>query len=190
MQPYKIRQLRADSTVAYVYNSGALMFLYDDASGEAIREASPSLTQGYYGDPDKDVDAALVALGEQGHLVVFEIYQDDEFVGEVSVGPPIGAGEAGGLPFSEPVRALLSLPSGALAIESFDSLRVGGEEPTDPGAIVTVPPGTYVVSLQCLSPEYEQDRDDLVAEYVITLEPLGAGDAAPANRPLLAYPWR
>lgn len=187
---YKIRPLRDNSTLVWVYNSGPTMFLYDDASQDAIRDASPSLLHGYYGDPAKDVDGPLLALGEQGHLVVFELYQDDEFVGELSVGQPLSQDETDGLPWSEPAWAYLNLPSGRLCVESLDSLRVGDDDPTDPGAMVSVPPGAYAVSLQCLSHDYKQDDNNLIAEYFIALERLDADGTPPAKQPFLAYPWR
>jgi len=121
-------------------------------------------------------------------LIVFELYQDDELQAEVSLGPPLGEAEAEGIPWSEPKKTLLSLPSGALCIESMDSLRIGADEPTDQGAQLTLPPGDYELSLQCLSREYEQDPDALVPEYYISLVPLYDPKNRPSNQPFLTYP--
>jgi hypothetical protein len=162
--------------------------LYDDANGQAIKAAGPSLLNGYYGNPAKDVDDALLALGKKGLLIVFELYQDDELQAEVSLGPPLSEQEVHGIPWSQPKKALLSLPSGDLCIESMDCLRIGGEQPTDEGARLALPPGDYVVSLQCLSHEYEQDPNALVPEYYISLVPLAVHETRPLNQPLLMYP--
>jgi hypothetical protein len=64
----------------------------------------------------------------------------------------------------------LSLPSGKLCIESFDSLRLGGEAPAREGARVTLRPGDYTLTLQRV------DVERLEAAYhgprqVITLTP-------------------
>ncbi len=189
MADYKVRRLRPDAHQVGIYNSAATVYLYDETHGAAITRASPSLLQGFHGDAAHDVDAALIALGEQGMLVVFELYQDDELQAEVSLGPPLAGGEAGGsgIPWSEAQSTFLSLPSGALCIESMDCLRLGPEAPTDQGARLSLPPGDYVVSIQCLGREYEQDADDLVPEYFISLVPAQKGARLP-NRPFLAHP--
>jgi len=190
MQSYNVRRLRDGSYPVYVYNSGPTMFLYDDANSETIRRAAPSLASGFYCDPEKDIDAPLRALGENRLLVVFELYQDDEFVGEVSLGPPLTRQERGGVDWSEPARSILSLPSGALCIESLDCLRIGDETPDEAGGRLNIAPGDYVVSLQCLAKDYEQDTSDLIPEYFISLEPFDATRGDFGNRPFLPYPRR
>ena len=132
------------------------------------------------------MEKPLLALGEKGLLVVFELYQDDELQAEVSLGPPVDQSE--GFPWSKPGEAFLSLPSGTLCIESMDCLRIGTEEPTDEGARLALLPGDYVVSLQCLFPDYEQDPDGLVPEYYLSLVPLLDREKRPPNQPFLAYP--
>jgi hypothetical protein len=152
------------------------------------KEVNPSLLMGYHGIAAQDVDAALLALGARGLLIVFELYQDDELQAEVSLGPPLSEGEVEGTAWSAPTQALLSLPSGTLCIESMDSLRLGPEEPTDEGVCLMLPPGDYVVSLQCLSRDYEQTPDALVPEYYLSLVPLSDRQSRPPNQPFLAYP--
>ena len=167
MAAYQVRRLCHDAYQVWLYNSGPTIFLYDDAYGEAIKEANPSLLMGYHGIPAQDVDAALLALGARGLLIVFALYQDDELQAAVSLGPPLSEAEAEGIPWSAPAQALLSLPSGTFCIESLDSLRLGPEEPTDTGTHLTLPPGDYVVALQCLSCDYAQTPGALVPEYYL-----------------------
>jgi hypothetical protein len=186
MSEYKVRRIRKDAHQVSIYNSGGTIFLYDDANSQVIKEANPSLLMGYYGIPEKDVDTPLLALGEKGLLVVFELRQDDELQAEVSLGPPVD--QEKGIPWSKPREAFLSLPSGTLCIESMDCLRIGTEEPTDEGARLALPPGDYVVSLQGLSPDYEQDPDALAPEYYLSLVPLLDRENRPPNQPFLAYP--
>jgi hypothetical protein len=191
MSAPEARKLRVDNWTVAVYNSGPTVFLYDDAHADEIRSAAPSLLTGYYAAPEKDLDKPLLSLGEKGVLVVFELYQDDPLLAEVSIGPPLGTEEMQGLPWSRPQGAYLALPSGQLCIESMDSLRVGPIPPSDPGGRLSVPAGDYLVSLQCLSHSYEQTEETLWPEYFLSLQAMGAGPR-PENRPFFTYPhdWR
>ena len=71
---------------------------------------------------------------------------------------------------------------------TMDSLRIGPEEPTDEGVFLKLPPGDYVVSLQCLSHDYAQTPGALVPEYYLSLVSLADQQSRPPNQPFLAYP--
>ncbi|HMK34815.1 MAG TPA: hypothetical protein VK463_07105 [Desulfomonilaceae bacterium] len=190
MSDYKVRLLRNGAQQIYVYNDGPTVFFYDQGNGDIIKEAHPSLLGGFYGDPAHDIDARLLELGETGKLVVLELFQDDEFQAELSFGPPLKAEEWGNTSWSQPKEAFLSLPSGRLRVESMNSLPIGDDEPTDEGACVSVRPGEYLLSIQALSPEYDQNEDDLVPEYYLSLTPLSERGKRPDNHPFVSYPYR
>jgi hypothetical protein len=184
-----MRQLRGNAHSIHIFNSGPVIFVYDEANGPAIGDANPSLLTGYHADEATDLDAPLLRLGESGKLVVFELYQDDELGAELSLGPPFADGEVDELAYSEPRKARLSLPSGALRIESYDSLTLGGAEPGDEGAQVMLPPGEYVLSVQHLATEFEQDPDEPLPQYYLTLQPAAPAAGEPqAGPPFLRYP--
>lgn len=187
MTLYNVRRIRQNSEQIYVYNSAGTIYLYDEANRTAIVEANPSILHSYYGLPEKDVDTPLLALGEKGMLVVFELYQDDELQAELCLGSPLSKSEMGKIPWSNPQTAFLSLPSGILWVESMDSLSLGTEETDEVGYQVTVSPGEYCLSLQCLSPQYDQDPAALLPEYFIALQPISSSDR-PVNQPFLSYP--
>ena len=170
--------LRPGAFAIDVYNSGPVVFVYDQAHAGAITEAEPSLLQGFHGDPAQDVDDALRALGDRGMLAVFALYQDDELCAELSLGPPIDDERYGA-----PQRTYLAVPSGALCIDSYDSLPMA--DGADEGARITVAPGDYVLAVQSLADDYEQDEDALVPQYYLSLAP--AGSDRP-QRPFMPYP--
>lgn len=69
----------------------------------------------------------------------------------------------------------------------MDASRLSGEEPTDEGAIVEVPPGDYVLSIQMLDDAFEQKEDDLVPEYYLSVAPRLGDIETP---PLIPCPGR
>lgn len=189
MEDYKVRLLRKEAKQVYVYNSGPTIYFFDSQYTQAIREANPSLLTGFHDDPGVDVDAPLLELGNKGMLVVFELFQDDEFQAELSIGAPMSAGEHGGIPWSEQREAFLSLPGGTLCLESIDAMSIF-EEPADEPARVSVPQGDYVLGIQALGEEYEQSSAELVPEYYITLRSLAKWEKRHENNPFIRYPGR
>ena len=153
-----MRTLRADSTPVEFYNEGLVVFLYDEESADAIREASPTLLEGF-GEADAR-DPALARVARDGLLVAFELEQDDEVAIELAIGSPLTEDEAGDawLPAG---RAFLALPSGSLRVEGYNNLRLSPDyDPEEPGRAVDVPPGRYAVSLYRLPPERDDQFDE------------------------------
>lgn len=181
-----VRRLRSDGIKVRVCSPGPTVFLYDRASAGRIRAARPSLLVGDQANHGRVVDVALRAFGRGGLLVVLEPH-DRELRAEVSLGPPLFDGETGNLPWSAPRSARLLLPSGTLCIESLVGLRGAPGEPSEMGCEIRVPPGDYLVSMQCLPPDYEQDPESLVPEYYLSLQPRVASATMPVNQPLLTH---
>ena len=125
--------LRPDGHRVHIFNSGLEVWLYDDGEREALRAAGG--IESY---------AKLITAGR---LVGYSLQQDDELDIELHVGKAFTPKELASGRWLEPQTALLKLPTGALAIESNDACRIGPEDPTDKGAILTVPPGDYRVTL-------------------------------------------
>ena len=123
------------------------MFLYDEANGKAIQKADPSLLEAF-GDEDA-ADPKLAELANKGLLVAYELEQDDELSIEISVGDPLSEEELKKGRWHTAQRAPIHLPSGKLRIEGYSNFRLSPDYDPDeePGAVVDVPPGDYVLSL-------------------------------------------
>jgi hypothetical protein len=98
-------------------------------------------------------------------LALYELQQDDELAVEVAFGAPLSADEiaASGWSFLPVLRARLSLPSGKLAIEGYNNLRLSDDFDPDeePGAVLDVPAGDYVLTLYQLDVlADENDNED------------------------------
>lgn len=184
-----LKTIRADSFPVEIYNSGLLVFLYDESHSETIRSAYPSVLD-YY-DEGSVYDDALIKLTQDGILVVYELAQDDELMVEVSLGPPLSAAEKGTLPWTRDQHARIGIPSGKLCIEGYDALRLGEEEPTDEGAVLKVPPAEYQLTLHRLDilsmPEETAEEWEGPFE-VIALSGLTDDSAAVDSPPILLYP--
>lgn len=156
MKPY-----RDGSALTESYNSGLVVFLYDESYMEAINEASPKILE-YFDDVSHE-DPALKKLAEEGVLAVYTLAQDDELAVEVSVGPPLTGEELKGFPSDlPPATTLIKLPTGRLCIEGYDSLRVGPEAEyiEEEGSVVEVPPGEYTLTVYREDPFYGDDDDE------------------------------
>src|SRR5262249_8691262 len=136
---------RPEGVPVEVYNDGLLVFLYDEVNGAAIRESGVDILTGFGDDTPRD--RRLKDLAAKGMLVAYELQQDDNVRAEVIVGRPLSREEMACCCWHLRQRTLLSLPSGRLCIESYNSLRIGPEEPGDEGAVVKVPPGDYLLTL-------------------------------------------
>ena len=180
--------IREDSTHVEAYNEGLVVFLYDDAQTDMIREASPSILEGF---GEQDVaDPTLARLAAEGALVVFELEQDDELSIELAVGEPLTADELAGGRWCRTQRARLNLPSGVLCIEGYNNLQFD-PDPMDeePGARITVPPGYYAMSLyrSDIFAYEESETDAPYAWQVITLTP-EQGPSVELEGPMLRFP--
>jgi hypothetical protein len=167
-----------------VYNEGLFIFLYDEARTEELKaaEAAEVVTGG---DNVEDGDRRRRALGKAGALVVYELYQDDPEVLEVAVGPPLSAAEMKKMPFVKPQQALLSLPSGRLRIESWDSLSISDDGGDEKGGRLQVPPGDYMLTLHRVDFWSEVEHP---ISGVITLTPVGSLAAAKKLSPIVPVP--
>jgi hypothetical protein len=167
--------IREGAQRADVYHSGLLVFVYDEFHRAAINEAAPSVLDGFNRDEVLN-DQALQKLARDGTLVVYELQQDDELDMEVVVGAALTEEELS-IGLWEPVQyARFNLPSGRLCIESYDSLQLGDEEPTDEGAVLDVPPGDYVMTLHRI--DWGALDDAEIEDYegtseVFVLSPMG-----------------
>jgi hypothetical protein len=156
--------MREDLNVVEIDNEGLLVFLYDEKSRGEIERQDPEIVHGVI-EPDSERLKALA-----GKLVVYELDQEDRIKLGVAVGDPLTTKEKRGLPWRKLQVTRLSLPSGKLCIESFDSLRLGGEAPACEGARLTVRPGDYTLTLQRVDVERLEGRYDGPRE-VIALTP-------------------
>lgn len=160
-----------------IENTGDLVFLYDEAHAEAIRATAIAWTRG--DEPFDPGAAPLQALAREGKLVAFEP-AGGPLRAEVRLGDaPAGPG------WMRPQAARLDLPSGRLAVETLDSLRLVAEPATDPGAVVEVPPGAYDLALHRFDRAAGGDAGH--PDEVLVLAPATAGAPATAE-PLLRYP--
>ncbi|MBD2099738.1 hypothetical protein [Leptolyngbya sp. FACHB-261] len=85
-------QIRDNAQQIEIYNSGLLVFLYDEANRELINRANPGLLAGFAGEEDLQ-DERLKEVAQQRLLVVYELQQDDSLGIDVSVGPSLSETE-------------------------------------------------------------------------------------------------
>jgi len=140
-----MKTIREESTAVEIYNEGLVVFLYDEANSTTIIETNPALLESFGGETDE----ALAELVKNGLLVAYELEQDDELAIEISIGPPLGPEELGQGRWHTPQRAPISIPSGKLCVEGYNNLRLSPDyDPSeDPGAVLDIPAGEYVLSL-------------------------------------------
>lgn len=139
------RRVRQGATRIEIENTGDVVFLYDAANADAIRAAAPGWAAA---DAPYDAEAEVFGrLAREGLLVAYEPAGGDAVEVEVAVGPDLTAAERAGGTWLRPQAARLALPSGRLRIETFDSLGLTAEPPTEPGGVVEVPPGEYTLAL-------------------------------------------
>jgi len=183
-----MKKIRENSTAVNVYNDGLVVFLYDEANGKTIQKANPTLLEGF---SDEDAaDPKLADLASKGLLIAYELEQDDELSIEVSVGGPLTDKELEKDRWHAVQRAPIHLPSGKLHLEGYGNFLLSPDYDPDeePGAVVDVPPGDYVLSLyRCNWEALEEDGlwdDEKEWEgpgQVITLTP--AADVEPVADP-------
>ena len=152
------------AVVAHIFNSGLEVWLYDEASRQAIVERGGIVTA--------LADGKLFA---DGILAAYSLYQDNEVRVAVMVGPPPALEELTGAAWLDPQVTFLRLPSGELCIESNDASRIGPDEPTHEGVRVAVPSGDYRVTLYRVDHEAlnRMERQWTGPQEVIVLTPGG-----------------
>ena len=143
-----MRTLRTDSQIVEVFNSGLVVFVFDEQHRPAIQEADPVVLRGLGTDGEESKDPILKQLAKDGMLLTYELCQDDQLCLELSVGDPLSAKERRGHQASwmRVQKAFLSVPSGKLRVESYDSLTLT-PDPNEEGATLEVPPGDYAVAM-------------------------------------------
>jgi hypothetical protein len=181
--------IRKGSRRVEVYNSALGVYLYDPANADSIRATGVALA-----DP-----MGIATLRGKRLLVCYGLMQDDELDVEVVVGPPLTAKELEKGRWMRTQRTRLQLPSGTLHVDSADSLRLGGEEPTDEGATLEVPKGEYVLTLyrifhDQLSAEgisrYRGPQEVVVLTPAAEAEPLASEEAyLPFESEVARLPW-
>jgi hypothetical protein len=190
-----VKPLRPDSTLADPYNDGLIIFLYDDANLDRLTSAGTDVFD--EGMPD-DPDDAFVDLVNEGAIVAFELEQDDDPAIEVSVGPPFTDEELALGRWWPAQSAPISLPSGTLMIESYNTLRASSyvDEDEEPGGRVDLAPGDYLLTLYRLDWQALEQAglgEDLESWggpwHIVTLTRLAAGAEIASTTPVLRMPF-
>ncbi len=156
--------IRQGATPVHIYNEGIVVFLYDEANGERIRDADPKIIWG--ADPAAFQEPATRELLAAGDLLFYGLQGDGGVDVEVVVGASLTKEELSTGKWFPPQTGYLSLPSGRLCIHSYNTLPMGDneEDPSDKGAVVEVPAGTYRVTL------YRKDWDAMEESGMMTLD--------------------
>lgn len=188
--------IRSDAQRVYVYNEGLCVYLHDAGHADRLRSM---LASGRYGaaNPDQDFYSNLsepafgAAVAADGLAAAYELQQDDEVVTEIAVGRPLTDAELAVARWWPPQRALLDLPTGRLRIDTPNTMPLDPDEQQNEGAIVTVPPGRYVLVL------YRIDEDAMRREAVkkykgpeefLLLVPADQAPPVEGESPILPYP--
>ncbi|MGH8767479.1 MAG: hypothetical protein ACREVT_04765 [Burkholderiales bacterium] len=182
------RRIASNAFLVEVFNSGLEVWLHDESHGDALR--ATGLFD--FEVDDKALDSGLKPLVERGLVMAYGLEEDNAVVTAISVRASFGKKELARARWLEPQNAFLSLPSGRLCVESNDALRLGSHKPTDPGVVVVVPAGDYLVML------YRNDGEAMEADgldeawaegpnEIIVLTPVPEAKPVPGQPPIL--PW-
>ena len=185
---------RKGAVAVDVYSEGRAVFLYDQAHATRIGESRALFTPLTV--ESAPANAALRGLARDGHLVVYEQPGDSGVSLEIVVGPPLSAKETSRLRWLRPQESRLSLPSGRLRVDTWDTLppvlhsAPPHEEPEEKGAVVEVLPGDYRMTLHRVDTDATSRKLNVDLDgpsEIVTLTPLRPEDARPETPPLLAY---
>jgi hypothetical protein len=155
--------IRPGAIPVHVYNEGFVVFLYDEANEERIRDADPEIVWGAGAEALEDpTTQGLLAAGE---LLIYGLYGDGGVDLEVVAGAPLAEKELSCGQWYPPETGYLSLPSGRLWVHSYNTLPMGDndDDPPDEGAVVEVPAGSYRVTL------YRKNWDEIENAGMVTL---------------------
>lgn len=188
----KVKTLRSNSQVVQAYNDGLGVFVYDEALVEEIRASGAVILTGFAG--PADLDKPLQALGKRGALFFYELAEDASLRVEIVVGSALKQTELGDLPWMEPARAFLHLPSGRLRVEGYGGLLEGPDLAGKTGATADVPSGHYAATLHRLDARYDAPGYQ-GPDQVIVLSPVKRKQARSDEQALLLVPqdadsWR
>lgn len=131
-----------------VYNEGLCVYLHDEGFADKLRmliKTKGEEENTFYDNLSLPDFAKKIVAG--GMAASYELHQDDEIWVEVIVGAPLTKKELYASRWFPPQRARLNFPSGRLRIDTPNTMPLDPEDHEDPGAIVEVPPGDYVMSL-------------------------------------------
>lgn len=185
-----MRCLRHTSTLIESYNEGLVVFLYDDANTTRIQQVNPTILEGF--GEDDATDPKLADLASAGVLVVFELQGDGDLSIELAVGDPLTAVERAEGGWLLPVqRARLSLPSGTLRIECYNTLQFDPyTEDGEVGEMIVIEPGDYAVSLyrRNLWDDYDDDDPDASFAWEMVVLTPHEGAHVEVVSPMLRFP--
>jgi hypothetical protein len=198
-QTIKSDVIRKGSTRVQLYNEGLLVYLYDEKNRQAlIEQKAHDLLHGSFGEQK---EKKLAPLSRSHMVVAYELYQDDPIEVDIVVGDPLAANEMKPirrLKWHKPQKALLSLSSGCLRVETPNSCHFApDEEPQEAGASIQVPPGEYVLTLYHVDlnetddaawKEYWEERQG--PAQVIVLTPVAQTKPPRQSSALLRFPVR
>lgn len=144
--PEKLRTTpRSGSMRASCFNSGLEVWLYDEASIGEIEKSKAF--DGIYGDDDfEEFEKRIKPLLKKGLIVAYGMEGDGAVDIDLIIGEPLTKKELATARWLKPQKAFLSLPSGKLRLESNDCIHFS-EDATDPGAVLHVPAGDYLLTL-------------------------------------------
>jgi hypothetical protein len=190
--------IRPDAQRVEVYNEGLCVYLHDVGHADRLRAM---LASGKYGagSPDQTFyenlsDPAFgAAVAAAGLAAAYELRQDDEVATEVAVGQPLTEAELAVARWWPPQRALLDLPTGQLRVDTPNTMPLDPDDQDNPGAVVTVPPGRYVLMVYRI--DEDAMRRDEVKKYrgpeeFLLLVPAGEDGSVEGGSPILPYPER
>lgn len=186
MAETKVAQVRTSGTRVSLENTGDLVFMYDEASAGAIRQAYPAWAAG--GHSWAPLAREARQLAHEGALVVFEAGEAATIEAEFGRAAGLTEAERAKAAWLRPQTARLVLPTGKLRVETLDSLRLTDEPATDEGTVLEVPPGAYVVTLERLDRAAMPDGGAGFPDEVILLWPESGPSAPMPAEALLRYP--
>lgn len=145
--------IRQGAIPIHIYSEGPVVFLYDEAHEEQIRDTDPEIIWG--SSPEAFEDPATRELLASGEMLIYGPDGDGGVDLEVVVGAPLLEKELSSGKWYAPETGYLSLPSGRLCVHSYNTLPMGDndDDPPDEGAVVEVPAGIYRVTM------YRKDWD-------------------------------
>ena len=147
MNQQKLVALRANGHRVELYNEGLSIFCYDNSKEQEINDSG---FIEHYIDSAAGVDGQLKAMADDGSMVIVGLEQDDPVVIDVVIGKPLSPKEKKLGKWHKVQKAFLSLSSGKLRMDSFNTLAMYPDNTGHPGALIDVPPGDYLFSLQRL----------------------------------------
>lgn len=153
--------MRKGMQIVEVENEGPLVLLYDAANAEAIEKSRASILNGY--SPGVTDDPALKKLFEEGLIAIYELPQDDPIKLGVVAGSPLDAKEKKAAKWRKPQTAFLKLPSGALRVDSYNTLD------RKTGPVLEFPKGDYELTLHRVDVAAMQGKRFEGPQEVITL---------------------